>query len=156
MVLIEKHTGLPVAAYGLDVRGILRCIQDADAQSVVGLVAEIVERNEALRALVSPKYLFEQRFGDLSRWLAHDGWEVEGGQLVTGPAVEETTGLRDILLENLRVSPLDSDGAIRGALELSASAFTDNPPRYNDSATNVGIALENVRAAFGSAPVRRH
>ena len=65
----------------------------------------------------------------IERWLFHDGLSVNDGRLVAlAPAVEEATGIRDRLLEELAASGLDADRALDRALNEAAEAFRSQPP----------------------------
>lgn len=142
-VLVYKHMGLHLEQFSVGTNSILQCLEAAGSDGFAALLVEVVETEGALRSAVTPRYVFDQRFKDFSRWLAHDGWAVEDGQIKSvGPAVEETTGLRDELLEGLAASPLDTDRAVTKCLNDSATSFMMEPPDYNDSATKVRIALE--------------
>ena len=81
----------------------------------------------------------------IERWLFHDGLSVNDGRLVAlAPAVEEATGIRDRLLEELAASGLDADRALDRALNEAAEAFRSQPPDFNESTTKVRIALETI------------
>jgi hypothetical protein len=57
----------------------------------------------------------------IERWFFHDGLSVNDGRLVAlAPAVEEATGIRDRLLEELAASGLDADRALDRALNEAA------------------------------------
>jgi hypothetical protein len=91
----------------------------------------------------------------IERWLFHDGLSVNDGRLVAlAPAVEEATGIRDRLLEELAASGLDADRALDRALNEAAEAFRSQPPDFNESTTKVRIALETAAPCWEArAPV---
>jgi len=91
----------------------------------------------------------------IERWLFHDGLSVNVGRLVAlAPAVEEATGIRDRLLEELAASGLDADRALDRALNEAAEAFRSQPPDFNESTTKVRIALETAAPCWEArAPV---
>ena len=92
----------------------------------------------------------------IERWLFHDGLSVNDGRLVAlAPAVEEATGIRDRLLEELAASGLDADRALDRALDEAAEAFRSQLPDFNESTTKMRIALETIaRRAAPIAPRR--
>jgi hypothetical protein len=142
-VILHKHTGLELNDFAFGLRGIVDCLNAASAEAIGAIIVEVVSNKAALRAGVSPRYVFESAFEDFSRWLSHDGWAVEDRLLrATGPAVEETTGLRDELFQTLERSQVDADGEVRSCLTESTAAFIKHAPDYNESSTKVRIALE--------------
>ena len=91
----------------------------------------------------------------IERWLFHDGLSVNDGRLVAlAPAVEEATGIRDRLLEELAASGLDADRALDRALDEAAEAFRSQLPDFNESTTKMRIALETI-ARRAAPPSRR-
>jgi hypothetical protein len=90
----------------------------------------------------------------IERWLFHDGPSVDDGRLIAlAPAVEEATGIRDRLLEELAASGLDADRALDGALNEAAEAFRLQPPDFNESTTKLPprqiVACQLWRNALG-------
>jgi hypothetical protein len=113
--------------------------------AVGGLIAELVAQRNQLRHNAPTRHVFDTRVHDLERWLFHDGWSVNDGQLVAlGAAVEETTGVRDLVLDELAASGLNADHALERAVNEAAQAFRSEPPDFNESTTKVQIALETV------------
>ena len=53
--------------------------------------------------------------------------------------MEEATGIRDRLLEELAASGLDADPALDRALNEAAEAFRSQAPDFNESTTTVRI-----------------
>ena len=55
----------------------------------------------------------------------HDSWSVDDGRLVAlGAAVEEATGVRDLLLDELAASGLDADHALeRGEKTANGAVY---------------------------------
>ena len=140
-VLLEKHLGhRPSGSSPIE---LLWALEAADRDAIRRLLVEVFARST--RADANPKYVYEERADDLRRWLFHDGWQVEERQLVAvAAAVEETTELRDYLLEHLGNSGLDPQGAIRRYLEESAAAFRADPPDVAASTTKVRVAMETI------------
>jgi len=144
-ILIYKHLGVYWNEFTADKDEFLRVLKTAQSDSVNSLVSEIIREKGAVRADAPTKHVFDGRWREIERWLLHDGWVIEDGQLVRlTPGAEEATGIRDKLLEELGSSDLDNDGAIRKCIEDSAKSFMKEPPDYNDSTTKVRIALETI------------
>lgn len=153
-VLLDKHGFYPRDA--ADQRFILEELRTGTAEALTALFLELLG-NDATRYDAPAKGVYDARKGNLISWLWHDGWQVLNGRLeAIGPAVEETTGLRDSLFEMLQGSGLDGDGEIARCLNDSAAAFMASDPDYNESSTKARIALETFarRAAIHFAASR--
>jgi hypothetical protein len=127
-------------------------------EAVGALIAELVTEQNQLRHNAPTRHVFDRRVQDLQRWLFHDGWETnnEGRLVAVAAAVEETTGVRDDIFEELTASALDGDHALERALSEAAEAFRSEPPDFNESTTKVRIALETVvRRAAPAIAARR-
>jgi len=121
------------------------------------MLIELIANNHILRAAATDKDAFDHGVENIKRWALHDGWVVEGNDLVrVTPMAEDVTGLRDRLIQDLAACDLDNDNAIRLALEGSSKDFVAQPPDVNGSITKVRIALETVarRAAKQIATTR--
>lgn len=141
LVLIEKHAG--ARPQGSDQRLLLSGLERADRDALRRILVEALSRSA--RADAPTKYVYDERASDLRRWLFHDGWLVEERQLTAvAAAVEETTELRDYLLEHLHTSGLDPSGEIRRYLEESAADFRRDPPDLVGSTMKVRVAMETV------------
>lgn len=144
-VLIYKHLGLRPQELTRGVLGYVEALESADPAAVNELLKEMVREASAIRSGAPTKYVFDGHWRELERWLLHDGWLIEDRQLVrVAPAVEEATGVRDALIEELAASQLDQDRGIRTRIEDAAQAFVREPPDFNASVTNVRIALETT------------
>ncbi len=144
-VLFYKHFGFRTDHYGSSVGGYLQVLESVDDDSLRALLGELVRETPAIRVSADTMFVFDAAWRELERWLLHDGWTIESGQLVRlTPAAEEVTGVRDSLLEELQSSTLDRDGAITSCIEDAAKMFVADPPDYNSSITKVRIALETA------------
>ena len=84
-------------------RGFLEVLKSADNDSVKSLVGEILREKDAVRADAPTKHVFDGRWREIERWLLHDEWAIENGQLVRlTPEAEEATDVRDKLIEEPR------------------------------------------------------
>ena len=144
-VLFYKHLGFQTDLYGNGIRGYLQALQFTDDDSLRALACELIRETTAIRATADVRLVFDAAWRELERWLLHDGWTIENGELLRlAPVAEEVTGVRDKLLEELLSSGLDSDGAIAACIEDAAKMFVADPPDYNSSITKVRIALETT------------
>ncbi|MCC6241801.1 MAG: hypothetical protein IT353_03125 [Gemmatimonadaceae bacterium] len=136
---------------------VLRELERATDAAVHELMTEIVIRTKSVRADAGTKYVFDERLTDLWRCLRIDGWEADGTSLVREhPSSTELIELRDALEAELSMSSIDDDREIRLCLERSARAFSNSPPDYNASSTNIRVALEPVvRKTAESVAARR-
>jgi hypothetical protein len=103
-------------------------------------------RRRRIRHSAPTRYVFDTGISlAIERWLFHDGLSVNDGRLVAlAPAVEEATGIRDRLLEELAASGLDADRALDRALDEAAEAFRSRPGAHR--ARNGGALLGGSRA----------
>jgi hypothetical protein len=118
---------------------------EAAPEALQPMLVELLTNNKVLRAAAPLKHVFDAAVGELERRVLHDGWIIEGTELVrVTPMAEEVTGVRDKLSEDLATSGLDQDGAIRRLLDDSSNDFVSQPPDFNGSITKARIALETV------------
>src|SRR5688572_4758125 len=81
-LLLFKHTGLARSDFPAGAMGCMQTIASADPEEVRELLEDVVRTKAALRTGVTPKYLFDETWKELERWLFHDGWVVEENELV--------------------------------------------------------------------------
>jgi hypothetical protein len=144
-VLFYKHFDVRVDSYGYGIGNYLQALQNAQDDQLKALVAELFRETSIVRNSARYDRDFEAAWRELERWLLHDGWTPESGELVRlAPAAEEVTGLRDRFLQELVASGLDHDGAITKCIDDAAKAFVAEPPDFNNSITKVRIALETT------------
>ena len=136
---LYKHLGVA------NVPSFVGALANASDDALRAMATELIVNNKLIRAAAPIKHVFESGVEDLERWVLHDGWIVEEGGLVrVTPAAEETTGIRDKLIEDLASSGLDSDGSIRKVVEDSSKDFNVQSPDFNGSITKVRITLESI------------
>ena len=141
--LFYKHLGDQHVNHGM--MAYVATLAGGTDEAVGALIAELVAQKNQLRHNAPTRFVFDSRVVDLERWLFHDGWTITDGRMVAlGAAVEEATGLRDSLLEELAASGIDADGALLRGLNEAAAAFRSQPLDFNESTTKVRIALETV------------
>jgi hypothetical protein len=152
--LLYKHLGAGNLDPGM--MGFVAVMTGSADAAVGSLIAELVAQQNQLRHNAPTRHVFDTRVRDLVSWLFHDGLAVNDGRLVaTGAAVEEATGVRDLLLDELAASGLDADHALQRAVNEAAQAFRSEPPDFNESTTKVRIALETVGRRGASAIAMR-
>ncbi|MGE0333569.1 MAG: hypothetical protein AB7P37_23060 [Ramlibacter sp.] len=116
-----------------------------DPNTLLDLVREVVETQSDLRHAVSPKTRFDERFGDLQRCLALDGYAVRENSLWRlDPSLQGAPPVEDDLLEALRNSTLSHREDIRRLITNSAGDFCKSPPDLNGALTNARVALETI------------
>lgn len=148
---LYKHLGeLRVASY-------LPAVASAPPEALKAMLADLLINNKILYKEAPVKHVFLSGVEELRRWALHDGWTVAENRLVRlTPVAEEATGIRDKFLQDIEMSGLDGDSAIRVAVENSSKDFVADPPDFNGSTTKVRIALETVaRRAAKSVAKRR-
>lgn len=134
----------------------LPVVASAPPAALKAMLAELLANNKILYKEAPVKHVFLSGVEDLKRWALHDGWTVEEGRLVRlTPVAEETTGIRDRFLQDIQMSGLDDDSAIRVAVENSSKDFVAEPPDFNGATTKVRIALETMARRAAKAIATR-
>jgi hypothetical protein len=133
--------------------GFIAVMTGSADEAVGALIAELVTQHHS----APTRHVFDTRVRDLQRWLFHDGLSTndEGRLVALAAAVEEATGVRDDVFEELTASRLDADHALERALNEAAEAFRSEPPDFNESTTKVRIALETVARRVAPAIAAR-
>jgi len=152
LVLFSKH-GLRLSMDGgaelISMHNALR--DQAASPGSLALLEEIVRTNGELSNRITPRYRFRERFDDLVRCLALDGYLVEDKTIVPlDPSIANATPVEDDLARSIGASDLDHDQQIIGKLNDSAEAFRRNPPDYNACLTNARVALESLARRIAS------
>jgi hypothetical protein len=115
---LYKHLGIS------EMYSFMLILADAPPDALRAMLNELLIHNKILYAAAPVKHVFNSGIEELERWALHDGWIVEEDALVrVTPAAEEATGIRDRFLQDLSTSDLDSDGAIRNAVENASRNF---------------------------------
>lgn len=138
-IFLYKHLG------ALHISSFIQALAGAQHDALLAMLTELLANNKVLYAAAPVKHVFTSGIEELERWALHDGWIVEESALVrVTPAAEEATGIRDKFLQDIAMSGLDGDEAIKTAIESSSKSFVAQPPDFNGSTTKVRIALETV------------
>lgn len=163
-LLFEKQ-GLPYSGqiacaepYALD---FLATVGDSTAKAaqdqIHALVREIIRTKGDLRSRVTPKYRFDERFGDLETCLLLDGYAIRNGELVpVDPTIPETPFVEDDLTHALKHCGLPDSPAIVQKLIDSAEAFRKSPPNFNASLNDARVALQTLATLIATARVPKH
>lgn len=152
LVLFAKH-GLRLSMEdGAELLSIRDALWDeATSPRSLALLEEVVRTNGELSNRITPRYRFSERFDDLVRCLALDGYLVEDKTIVPlDPSIANSTPIEDDLVRNIGLSNLDHDQEIIAKLNDSAEAFRRNPPDYNACLTNARVALESLARQIAS------
>ncbi len=134
------------------------CLEDALSKShpdqVASLLDEIVKTQGNMRSRISSRYLYDERWEDLTRCLLLDNYKIEEKRLIQiEPTLEGVTPVEDDLVRELRITGLyDFEGIIR-LLDNSAEDFRKVPPDYNGCLTNARAAMQTL--AVGIAKQHR-
>ena len=141
-ILLEKHD---ITTWGYSQAELGEALSGADHDSLGTLVDELVRTNGDLRNRVSPRYRFDERWGDFGKCLLLDGFKIEGNKLVRlEPVIEAVESLEDDLSRELEASGLSSTSEINRHIKLSAESFRKSTPDYNACLSHARIALETI------------
>ena len=109
-----------------------RAIPPASDSQFEGLVQELAKTCGSMRAGVSPRYRFDERWNDLCLCLELDGYAKERNEcgierfVPIEPIIEGVTAVEDDLTKELRRAGLPDIEGIIQVLNSSASTFRDN------------------------------
>jgi hypothetical protein len=92
----------------------------------------MVRTRDTLRYYSDSACVFEERWDDLQRCLALDGYRIEGKKIVrTEPSVEEAVRPEDDHASELRRSGLPQAEEVIRLFDSSAEAYRKTPRAYN-------------------------
>lgn len=150
VVLLSKH-GLRISIDRnnelLDIRNALR--DQADSPGCLAVLEEVVRTNCDLSNQIKPRYRFTERFDDLKRCLALDGFVVSEREMAPiDPSIADTPPLEDDLVHAIKAAELEGTDEVLSKLNDSAESFRRTPPDYNACLTNARVALEAIARAI--------
>lgn len=160
-LLLQKH-GLPTMDidYGIGRDERFRSdLLKTPEERIHSLLEEIVRTQGDLRYRVQPRYRYDERWDDLTRCLALDGYRVDENQRTLtpiDPTIEGTLPADDALSQELKQSTLPQSEDILALMERSAQAFRQNPPDHNSALANARVALETLARAIAKARLAKH
>lgn len=131
-----------------DLLQINHSLMKAIPSSMETLIDEVVRTQGVLRAEISPKCIFDERWSDFNKWLFLDGFVIENKEIIRlEPLIESSTPVADDLTKELKISFLESSDTINH-IKLSAEAFTKPTPDYNSCLVHSRIALDTLVKAI--------
>jgi hypothetical protein len=139
-LLLEKHSLNHDCSNISDIKDAL------EEGSLKSLIEEIVSTQKNLRSRVTPKYKFDERWGDFQKCLLLDGYKItENNSLISiEPTIDGVIAMEDDLTSELRTSSLSKKEAIIELLLESVNAFKNTSPDYNQCLSKARIALETI------------
>lgn len=139
-ILFEKH-GIYCERFNSQIE-ISNALFLADNRQIESLMEEIVSTSGALRNKISPKYIFEERWKDLTKCLLLDGYQIAEKTIIkTEPSIEGIVPMEDDLSKELKKSNLSQYDEIQTKVDSSANAFRKATPNLNDCLNDSRIAL---------------
>lgn len=143
---------------GQSVTALLKeAILQASASQLGELVQELARAGNSMRAEISPRYRFDERWDDLLLCLKLDGYAKErneydrelGRFVPVEPVLEGAAVVEDDLTRELRRSGLSDIEGIFEVLESSASAFRRSD--FNGCLSNARVALQTLATSIARA-----
>jgi hypothetical protein len=139
-------------------QAIRRCLSDARPDEVEAVLDEIVNSQRLLyRATASPKYLYNERWEDLVRCVALDGYQIRG-EFTTGygitrvdPTIEAAISIEDDLTARLERSNLPEAAQVVTLMRDSAEHFRSTPQDLNGALNSARVALQTLGTAISRA-----
>ncbi|MDP1771262.1 MAG: hypothetical protein Q8L15_03190 [Methylobacter sp.] len=152
-LLIEKH-GITADfgdRYVSAITVLKDCLLSESDGNILSLVEEIARTSSSFRGSAPRKGIYDERFDDLYRCLQLDGYEIENKKLIQlDPSISDARPLDDDLLEELKNSGLDEDGAIENKINASSESFRSSPANYNACLNDIRVALETLAKAIAA------
>ena len=147
-VLLEKHG---ITVWGYSQTEIREVLVGANQDSLDTLIDEIVRTKGDLRNRVSPRYRFDERWGDFEKCLLLDGFKIQEKEIqAIEPVIEGAQPLEDDLTYELESSGLSSSKETIRLIRLSAESFKKSTPDYNACLTHARVALETIVRTIAS------
>lgn len=152
-VLFTKHGASHIMVFPAQpLVGLTQVIDSADDVLLMSVIQEVVATTGDLRAPVSPKHRFDERWHDLTQCLLIDGYIIEGRSLIQAdPSIADASPMEDDLITALKSSSLPRRDAIVSRINDSAEAFRRSEPDYNAALTNARVAIETLAGDVASA-----
>lgn len=135
---------------GRGVIDVLNCLRSSSAAHVNEVLDEICHSTRMLRAAVTPKYRYDERWTDLVRCLLLDGYRVTGDYssgytiVAIDPTIAAVAPMDDDLSGELMRSNLADRLEIIRLMKTSADDFIKQPPDFNGSLTSARVSLETL------------
>ncbi len=150
LTILMEHGSQPVALAG----PVRQYVLAASASEIASLFDELLRTASTVRnSIPSPKYCYDERWGDLMGCLEIDGYVQEKDEydrlipklVPIDPTIDGQEPLEDDLTKELKASGLPTIDGILRCLENSTNAFrsTQNPD-FNGSLNNSRVAMESI------------
>jgi len=96
LTLLYKHPGTTREDVPNKVLGLMETLVYGGDDGIFDLVKEFVTNQSSIRTEAPTRYVFDERFEDLEKWLLYDGWRIEERRLIrVGPAVADAAAIQD-------------------------------------------------------------
>ena len=126
------------------------------------LVQELARAGNSMRAEISSRYRFDERWDDLLLCLKLDGYDEERDEwnnklnrfVSVEPVLEGAAVVEDDLTGELRRSELSDIEGILQVLEGSANAFRDS--NFNGCLNNARVALQTLATSIAKVRLQNH
>ncbi|WP_257820127.1 hypothetical protein [Burkholderia glumae] len=126
-------------------RGLTEAFAGAGQVDLMQVLDEVVRTQGDLRAAVTPKHRFDERWSDLEQCLVLDGYLIKGKQLCAiDPSMADAPPIDDDLLRELSTCGLPRADDIVRRINESSKAFRQTPPHFNASLNDARVALETL------------
>ena len=142
--------GVEIESGPTTVTEVLTWLRPVSPSQVEELVLEICHSTRMLRAAVSPKYIYDERWPDLGRGLLLDAYHVTGDHstgysvVAVDPTIAASAPLDDDLTNELNQSDLADREKIIRLMKSSAEGFRLQPQDFNGSLTSARVSLETL------------
>jgi hypothetical protein len=158
LVMLQKCgiVGVQISEGPTTVKEVLIWLRAVSPSQVEELVGEICHSTRMLRAAVSPKYIYDERWTDLGRCLLLDGYHVTGDYstgysvVTVDPTIAASAPLDDDLSNELNRSDLAERDEIIRLMKNSAEDFRRQPQDFNGSLTSARVSLETLAKNIAS------
>lgn len=154
ITLLSKYDVHVSISSGQELYGLLNCIRDEKDERLLNVLDEIARTSGSLRAKVNPKYVYDERFGDLARCLQLDGYLISNKQLVQiDPSIGDGEPIEDDLMRELEASGLSRSDEIVCKINKSSDLFRATPPNFNACLNDMRVGLETLANSIAEARV---
>ena len=143
-VLLQKH-GVEYPTCSTNLIVLRDTLMQSDQHQMLSLLEEIARTEGNLRAPVTPKHRFDERWQDLVQCLLLDGYALGNKQLQTlDPSIGDAVPIDDDLLAELQSCGAPRASDIIRKINDSSDAFRAQPPNYNACLNDARVALETL------------
>jgi hypothetical protein len=145
VTLLGKYDLHASISHGSEIYDLLNSIRDENDERVLNVLGEIVRTKGHLRSKVNPKYVFDERFNDLTSCLQLDGYILEEKSIIqSDPSIGDGEPVEDDLVQALESSGLVEADKIIRKISDSSIAYRGTPPNYNACLNDIRVALETL------------